>query len=279
MDNQKPGPLGTLLAEVLARPDDDAPREAYARAIQAADPERAEFIRVQFALAEAQLVRGTAKHRELRKAEEDLLHRRASDWVGDLGPWVRIIEVNATPLPFVRGFLEQLAMTAEDFLSHGPSLCRRIPFRHLDLIGPMSHDLAIRLLLGPELSCLRSLRIEDAEVTTEWMVALADSPHVARLQWLRWKHGTIGNAGILALAGSTHLPALRYCRLADPAEDPRLRYQDEMGKPVMVETPYVLGRLERCYGPIPWLHPVFVDDYRFTHKYRRLLGPEHHQTV
>ena len=167
MDNQKQGPLGTLLAEVLARPDDDAPREAYARATEAADPERAEFIRVQFALARTTLVRGTAKYRALRKAEEDLLHRRLSDWVGDLGPWVRLVDKNDTPLPFVRGFLEQLAMTAGDFLSHGPSLCRRIPFRHLDLIGPMSHDLAIRLLLGSELSALRSLRIEDAEVTTD----------------------------------------------------------------------------------------------------------------
>jgi uncharacterized protein (TIGR02996 family) len=91
-----------LLAAVVAAPDDDTPRLAYADWLdEHGQPDRAEFIRVQ--VARARLAPGDERDEELRRREATLFGRHRKNW---LRPF-------RTPLPgarcaFTRGFVEAI---------------------------------------------------------------------------------------------------------------------------------------------------------------------------
>src|SRR5262245_11304094 len=86
-----------LLAAVYADPHDDAPRLVYADWLdENGDPERAEFIRVQIALANAR--DDDPRRPALAKREKQLLKAHGKVWRGSGDPWLR-------GAGFERGFL------------------------------------------------------------------------------------------------------------------------------------------------------------------------------
>src|SRR4051794_3132813 len=77
-----------LLADICARPEDDAPRLVYADWLEEnGNPERAEFIRGQCELARKRLAGGAARRRELKKRVNELFNARGKGWAEAYGPW------------------------------------------------------------------------------------------------------------------------------------------------------------------------------------------------
>src|SRR4051812_13666429 len=95
-----------LLDAVLADPDDDAPRLVYADWLDEHDqPERAEFIRLQIALASQPRAK---RKEELRLREKELLDRYQERWAEPVAEFKTIYKAHhsRTPYVFRRGFVE-----------------------------------------------------------------------------------------------------------------------------------------------------------------------------
>lgn len=231
--------LAALMQAVVDAPTDDAPRAAYARAVAATDPERAELIDIQLELARARRAHTEDGHRSLNR-EGTLIRTHGARWAADVRPLVDSWQ-------FLRGFTDVVTLDAGRFLTIAPELYRRAPVLHLNLTGVKS--VAAELFRSPHLTRIQSLDLRrnglgDAEVAT-----LAASPHLANLRWLELGINKIGAAGLEALAASRNLPRLGYVGLATNAiPDPTPPHADEYDA-----TSPVGEELQRKYGPRPWL--------------------------
>lgn len=231
--------LRAALAAVLDAPTDDAPRLAYADAVAATDPERAELIRLQVALARARRTRQAPPDGALNH-EHALLRARAAAWSAELAPLVDKSQ-------FLRGFVEVVALDAAAFLARAEALYERAPILHLDLTGAAA--VADELFASAALRRIQSLRLNANRLGDAEVAALARSPHLANLAWLDLGNNQIGVAGLEALAASTTLPRLGYVKLAfNDVEDPTPRTADEYDT-----TSAVAVRLQAAHGPRAWL--------------------------
>src|SRR5262245_51944936 len=103
----------SLLSEVAAHPDDDAPRLVYADWLEARGDARREFIRLQ---------------RELVRMDEDderrhLLQEREAALHAEHGAaWVRPMRKYVGRVEFRRGFPEQVTLPAKKFLEHAEKI-------------------------------------------------------------------------------------------------------------------------------------------------------------
>ncbi len=103
-----------ILEDVLAHPDDDAPRLVYADWLdEHGQAERGEFIRAQVALARPDL---PAPERErLQRRERQLLDEHAATWLGDLAePFLERLDVR---FAFARGWIARLRATGIDLVA------------------------------------------------------------------------------------------------------------------------------------------------------------------
>jgi uncharacterized protein (TIGR02996 family) len=145
-----------FLREIIADPDNDAPRLIYADWLEELGDPRAEFIRVQCELMRNSLPK--KKRIALKNRESALLLDHKWKWIGALEPF-------ADQWTFRRGFIEGCHMTAVNFLQHGEQLFQKTPLRLL-WICPMNRktsQVAQSPLLGrlAQLN-LRGNRISDA---------------------------------------------------------------------------------------------------------------------
>jgi uncharacterized protein (TIGR02996 family) len=233
--------LEALYSAVVADPENDAPRLAYADAVAAAEPSRAELIRLQVQLAhwrkgeERPPGRGDAAMRA-----GELIRAHAVAWAADVQPLV-------AKCIFMRGFVEHVAMDAGAFLQSAPELYGRAPVLHLDLTGvaPVSAE----LFGSPHLARIHSLGLARQQLGDGELTALADSLHLGKLAWLDLWDNQIGAAGLEALAASVRLPRLSYVGFAyNLIEDPTPRFADDY------DTESELARrLQQTYGYRPWL--------------------------
>src|SRR3712207_3150772 len=116
-----------LLRAILDSPEDDAPRLVYADWLEEqGDPERAEFIRLQVALAALQPADPGAA--ELRRRCNELLAGP-----GRRGRWAPRLPRGVGHPEFRRGFVEEVRCRAEDFLRHADRLFALLPLRHLNV--------------------------------------------------------------------------------------------------------------------------------------------------
>src|SRR4051812_29492812 len=113
----------SLLNAVIESPDDDAPRLAYADWLDGhGESARAHFIRVQIELAH--LPDGDPRRAKLEAKEQDSLKEHRATWLRPLR------DRPAGPAhQFRRGFLEEIAVSAADFVRQGESLLRLAPVR------------------------------------------------------------------------------------------------------------------------------------------------------
>src|SRR5262249_44531588 len=111
-----------FLAEILERPEDDAPRLVYADWLEDnGDPDRAEFIRAQ--CERARLPAGDQRHAALLRREEVLLRRNRKAWLAELprldGGWWQELG---------RGWGARARFaTAAAFLRHAPAVLAAAP--------------------------------------------------------------------------------------------------------------------------------------------------------
>ena len=243
--------LDKLHAEVLPNPEADQPRIAYANAVQKTDPERAELIRVQLQLTHSRrkglppLDRADAYTRE-----SVLLDRHKDEWSKSVNGVRGVLFVR-----FLRGFVEQVRMSARDFLDHGDRLYARAPILHLDLVEVKPH--ARELFQSPLLDRLHSLRLTRNQLGDDEARLLAASPHLGRLRWLDLTYNQIGQSGLEAICAGTGIPSLRFLDFADNAAldpTPKIGETDpSTNEIVALEVPPAARELEARFGKKPWL--------------------------
>src|SRR6185437_5557887 len=145
--------LAALLDDIIRSPDDLDLRLAYADAVESADPERAELIRIQVGTARTRGAHWPADRRAVTEAEsygreQGLVNRRGREWAASIADL-------ASSWHFLRGFPEEIGIDAADFLVRAPELYRRAPVLHLNLRGVLP---VIEQFFGsPYLSQIRSM--------------------------------------------------------------------------------------------------------------------------
>lgn len=245
---------------VVANPEPDEPRLAYANAIQLSDPARAELIELQVNDARAGRARKTwaSSWREDQRIR-DLRHAHEARWsepVVELG-WVKRVAL-------MRGFVEWVVVSARDFIDRAEELYGRAPVLHVDFEDAKPH--MKELAQSRHLERLHSLSFFKNGLEDSELIALAESPYLAKLRWLDIGRNQIREAGITALAASARLPSLRYVRFegnacTDPT--PQIGETDINSSAVLwMFTPPKGQELVRKYGAREWLsaEAVFAMD-------------------
>jgi len=233
--------LPALLAAVVAAPEDDAPRAAYAAAVAMTDAERAELISLQLRIAASRKAQRPADERgaaAMRAGE--LVRARGAEWARDVTPLV-------AKWRFVRGFVEDVVLDAAAFLARAPALYARAPVLHVQLTGAKA--VAAALFGSPHLARLHSLDLMGNALGDAEVALLAASPHLANLRWLGLANNQIGRPGLDALAASRQLPRLAYVALSgNVVDDPLPGLVDEYAseKPLATE-------LQAQHGKLAWL--------------------------
>jgi hypothetical protein len=240
--------LKELLDAVVAFPEADAPRLAYAASVASSDPARAELI-------ELQLRFDQIKKANERSDELGDLAMRIGQLVRDRGRyWAEDIAPLTNKWRFVRGFVEDVVMDAATFLRTAPDLYRRAPILHLQLTGvrPVMHA----VLSTPHLLRLRSLDLFRCDIGDDGLALLA-SRDLPNLRWLGLQFNNIGRAGLDALCASQSLSRLAYVALQDNVvPDPLPGIVDDY----TTDTALAL-ELRAQHGPVRWLDVMGFRDW------------------
>lgn len=229
------------LDAVVAAPDDEAPRLAYADAVATSDPARAELIKLQITLARCRKGNLDPEQRGASYTREhQLIEQHGAEWAKDVRPL-------APKYVFLRGFVEHVFLDAAKFLSSAPELYKKAPVLHLDLTG--AKPACAQLLGSPHLDRIISLRLAGNGLGDAEAIAIASSSHLGKLEWLDLSGNQIGAAGLDALAASDRLPRLGYLGFADnQVADPTPAHGDEYD----AETPGAIELVNK-HGKREWL--------------------------
>ena len=241
------GTLARLEAAVTADPLASEPRLAYADAVEARDPERADFIRM-----EIEWTRRRAGHPAQTSQSDGELSWRAHEKKMTHGPeWARRLRNLVGGCGFYRGFVESVKVDAGAFVDLAPRLYQLAPVLQLDLSGVA--PVAGRLFGSPHLRQIRTLSLLRNELGDAEVELLAASPHLGELRWLDLGLNRIGAAGLEALAASPNLPRLEWLGFrVNAVGDPTPQHADEYDADSAVAR-----ELQARYGPRAWLsaHP------------------------
>lgn len=202
------------LAAVLAAPDDDAPRLAYAAAIERTDGPRAELIRVQCEIA--RLAPADVKRIALRLRERALLDKHE-------GKWLKPFKSVAVHGWFRRGFVETLRIKSKPFLATEASILGASPVRALwsrDVGNKVAADFAKLALL----SRIEHLALPECKLDARGLAAILASPHLQRLKRLGLAYNSLRGAAPMALLAAW--PALETLESLTLHANPRLKDDD-----------------------------------------------------
>jgi uncharacterized protein (TIGR02996 family) len=218
-----------LYAAILAHPTEDTPRLAYADWLdENGEPDRARFIRLQYELEKLPPV--GPKTAKLKKEEEALLKKHEKQWAGEITALVRLAR-------FRRGFIEQVWITAEQFLGSAGRLFELTPIRtvRFEEIGDrmpalvasphfgraeevgfpsyimhqLGHDGRFEVLVAaPALARIRRLDLGTSYLHRHHAEQLARCPYLGSVVHLRLSSNPIGPDGLTAIVHSDRLPAL-----------------------------------------------------------------------
>ncbi len=208
-----------LLDDICTHPDDDAPRLVYADWLEEhGRPERAEFIRVQLALAGPEA--DGPRRGELRRRERELLEAHADEW---LRPLRELLGPKSMPR-FERGFPAQLALGVRQFMGHAEELFRLAPAQDVKLLRLMQSTLKpAELAASPHLGRLRSLDLNGSQLRNADLAALLSSPHLGNLRALRIGGNDVGKSALKALVRPGGLPGLKELSLENSVVGADLR--------------------------------------------------------
>ncbi len=189
-----------LVAAITADPDAAEPRLIYADWLAERGDRRGEFIRVQCDLDQLDL-------RDPRRVD---LEYRERAFLAERGfAWKRRVRetTGATSCQFRRGMVEQLELTAGQFVDSADELFARYPLRALRLTGLDKH-------LPSFLACNATARLVELDLRRCLMGAkalqlLVDSPQLSNLGTLRMDQLDPTEWKISAIARSSSLSRLR----------------------------------------------------------------------
>ncbi len=191
----------SLLAAVIAAPDDDGVRLVYADWLEEhGDLARAEFIRSQ--IERYRLKQNNPKQAALAAREKELLALHAQDWLRHLPDWARPRESDLVAdefdwFGFRRGFLQGVCFPGmERFLSDAPAVFAADPITHFFLSDA---DALPQLAQTPEFLGLIGLRFGHYTLGDEGAVLFSRLPAMPRLRQLWMYKQEMGNRGLRAL--------------------------------------------------------------------------------
>jgi uncharacterized protein (TIGR02996 family) len=188
---------GTLLRAVLAQPEDEAVRLVYADWLEEQGDPRAEFIRLQIALAHSSPA--DARHFENKARAGALLKKHQQTWLGPLAKFAKAWH-------FSRGFVENVTLETKTFLKLGDELFHFAPLRGLRLINVRDHFEAVAE--SPCLSRLSALDLNNNSLGAQRIQRILGSPHLSNLQSLSIGYNAIGISGLQAALDPSRLPSL-----------------------------------------------------------------------
>lgn len=181
-----------LLARVLAAPDEDAPRLAYADYLMGQSDPRGDYIAVQVQLQQKIT---PARRRHARERLEALAHH-------DFGAEAAAL-VSATDFDMRRGFIDALQTSGSAFAEGARVLLAIEPLRHVTLNGLSDTDLE-RLLEDNVIGRLAGLRIIPP-LGDGVLAKLAASAQLRSLRRLNLTWCPIGNQGLELLSRGGNL--------------------------------------------------------------------------
>ncbi len=244
--------LEHLHAVVVRTPEPDEPRLAYADAVETADPDRAELIRVQIALMRSRRNKEPRRlRRDLYTREDALLDRHKQTWARPVLDHGYVTHAN-----FMRGFVEWVTLPARAFLEGAHRLYACAPILHVDFTD--LKPFARRVFESPLLERLHSVGLMHNQLGDAELALLAGSPHLGRLRFLDLRSNRIGQAGLDALCTSNRLPSLRCVLFGSnnlvPDPLPQIIETDTLTNEVVrFDLPEQGRELVRRFGVKPWL--------------------------
>jgi uncharacterized protein (TIGR02996 family) len=199
-----------LLAAVIADPDADAPRLAYADWLDAhGDAEAAEFIRVQIEVASGLWQPSTPRLVELA-AREKVLLASGNAWI------------DAPLLPGTyrgtrhRGFHDHLLTNLPTFIRHADELFRRGPIRRVELMPPFDPELMSAVAALPQLARVRDLYVAHSRaLSDEGAEALLFSEFLTGVRFLHFGRQNLTARGVAAVANACSLGGVERLVLFD----------------------------------------------------------------
>jgi uncharacterized protein (TIGR02996 family) len=273
----------TLRRAVVADPDDDAPRQAYAAWMTAQDHEFARtigaFVTAQLRVAQAFRANRRADVSMLRSWSGTTAFVSMSDFrAGDsLRPWFldelgSLLSMGLVGWPQVyRGFVERVSVRAARFLVIADELFSVAPVRHLVVIGVP--EVVDELAACPHLGRIRSISLTrygpEDDLTDDVLRRLIASPHLANLAHLRLVHQRrltprvyedVVTAPTLPRLSSFEVyePPVSWAHQEPAIYDPRGRFE----RMIVYDTPMPVVRpkdwiaaLEHAIGYVPCVHP------------------------
>jgi uncharacterized protein (TIGR02996 family) len=189
-------------AAIMADPDSDEPRLAYADRIGG---RHARLIRRQIAF-----VRDRQRHRPWNhySSEAEELRELVEEWRPRLIPQA----LRDLPATFTlrRGFPDEVRMSAADYPAAAATLAAAVPLQSLVLTEAPPGSLA-RLARVPELARLRAVSLPPTgDVGDAGLAELIASPYLTGLRWLSIDGSGVTEAGVAALAAATTVPQLQF---------------------------------------------------------------------
>jgi uncharacterized protein (TIGR02996 family) len=257
-----------LLVEVSRHPDDDAPRLAYADAVERVEPAYAELVRLQIARAADERARN-ARRAAPSARERELLRAHEAEWTRYIQKFVRPA-ASDQGAGFERGFVAFVRMEPENFVALGTRLFEMAPVQHADLYG--GSEPVRPLFDAPGLARLDSLSLRGAGLDDDDAIALAASPHLARASWLDLGDNRIGNRGVEALAASPTMANKVIVRMdGNPGDPTDVPHYDHDGSVADLTVSPLADELEAKLGRrIAWFHHMSHAPDRFhTRWFRR----------
>jgi hypothetical protein len=239
------------LSKVLTNPDDDAPRHEFASLITEKEPRLAEFIEAQLKVAELNSDTSIGECLDAYLTSSGLLESHYDIW---RPLWQRSVDVGVEEYEFYRGFVELVQVSGSLFIDAGQQLFEAAPVRHLDLNS--TTGLWDELRNDPGFARIRSISLNNNELTNQDVRSLSESPFLQELTWLTLiNNAKVSEDGIEALAANfkTNLPKLRYVSFAGTRFNPVERYAADDDVITSTWLPEIGEKLEREFGPLPWL--------------------------
>ncbi len=217
-----------FLDAIFARYHHDAPRLVYADFLEeAGDPERAELVRVQIALAH--LSNDHPRRPELANRQAELLATHAARWTDHLKHLVAGVE-------YRRGVPDSVSMYAGAFLSDGEELFRLARVCRLRLLE--AARVMPKLIHCPLLGRVQELDLCGNDLGNGGVNLLSRSPFLKDLRVLDLGFNGADDVGVWALSRSAGFPNLAVLMLNDNG------HITAQGVKSLVESPFFTGLQE-----------------------------------
>lgn len=193
---------------IVARFRDDGPRLIFADYLDdsphPADRHRAEFIRLQLALAR---IPADHPHRgDLSERQNELLLRHGDEWT-------RHLKGLADGFEFRRGIVDSVTVSVGQLAARGEELFRKAAVRRVRIEDAGEH--VTRLIHLPILGEVRELGLCGARLENGGLNILLRSPHLGKVESLDLSFNGISDPGVRLLADCRYLPSLTALHLND----------------------------------------------------------------